>query len=333
VPGFGFNVQPSYYSMNVAGSLLNTNAWFTIPSGVTLQGWAYPHTISNDTVYFNINTPQSFVNSIPFYAPANLLLGTSLTFCAGIENQPSETITSNNFDCHTITVVGAFDPNDKTMFLNGVQSDSTILLTDQTLDYVIRFQNTGTAPAHDIYILDTIQSTFDLSSFEFIAASHTSSVSILDGNVLKFNFPNIMLPDSTNNEPESHGFVHYRIRQNNQNTVGTVINNTAYIYFDFNEAVVTNTTHDSIIIDDLGIEDEQLFAVRIYPNPSEAVITIESDILIETIEITDLNGQFINGYFSNSNSTSLDLSYLTSGVYFIQMNAKGGSVLKRIIIQ
>lgn len=333
VPGFGFIVQPTYYSMNVAGSLLNTNAWFTIPPGVTMQGWAYPHTISNDTVYFTINTPQSFVNSIPFYAPANLPLGSSLSFCAGIEIQPSETIILNNSYCHTLTVIGSFDPNDKTMFLNGIQSDSTILLTDQSLDYVIRFQNTGTAPAHDIYILDTIQSTLDLSSIKFIAASHTCSVSILDGNILKFNFSNIMLPDSTNNEPESHGFVHYRIQQNNQNTVGTIINNTAYIYFDFNEAVVTNTTHDSIIIDDLGIEDEQLFAVSIYPNPSEAVVTIESDILIETIEITDLNGQFINGYFSNSYSTSLDLSYLTSGIYFIQMNAKGGSVMKRIIIQ
>lgn len=333
VPGFSFIVQPYYSSINVTGSLLNSAAWFTIPSGVTMQTWSYPHTISNDTVYFTINTPQAFTSSIPFVASTSLILGSTATFCAGVAQHPMELVTNNNTACHSVIVIGSFDPNDKTMFLNGVQSDSTILLTDQTLDYVIRFQNTGTAPAHDIYILDTIQSSLDLSSFEFIAASHNCSVSILDGNVLKFNFPNIMLPDSTNNEPESHGFVHYRIRQNNQNTVGTVLNNTAYIYFDFNEAVVTNTTHDSIIIDDLGIEDEQLFAVSIYPNPSEAVVTIESDILIETIEITDLNGQFINGYFSNSHSTSLDLSYLTSGVYFIQMNAKGGTVLKRIIIQ
>lgn len=332
MPGFNCNVQVNYYSVNPNGNLMNADAWFTLPPGLIMQPWSYPHTISNDTVYFTLNTTLTFSSWINFIA-SGVTLGSSVMFCTGIEVQVGEQITANNTDCNLSTVIGSYDPNDKTMFLNGVQSDSTIFVTDETLDYVIRFQNTGTAPAQNIYILDTINSTLDLNTFQFISSSHNCNTSIEEGNVLKFNFPQIFLPDSTNNEPLSHGFVRYRIRQNNQNTTGTVIKNTAYIYFDFNTAVVTNTTYDIIVVNDLGMAEEQLFKVHVYPNPAEVVIHIESEVLVETIEITDVNGHYINRYFSNSQITTLDLSYLTSGIYFIKMNAAEGSVVKRIVVQ
>lgn len=332
MPGFPCQIQLSYYCANPGGSLMNADAWFVIPQGLMMSSWGYPHTNSNDTVYFTLNASQSFYSVVSFVA-ASVTLGSPVLFCTGVEILPGEQLTANNTDCTMSIVIGSFDPNDKTMFLNGVQSDSTIYLTDQTMEYVIRFQNTGTAPAQNIYILDTIQSTLDLNSFEYLSASHNCSVSILEGNVLKFNFPQIMLPDSTNNEPESHGFVRYRIRQSNQNTLGTVINNTAHIYFDFNEAVVTNTTYDIIVIDDLGINDIKSFNVTIYPNPAESTVNFQSDTPIETIEMTDVNGKFMNRYVINSSSSSLDMSSLTKGVYFMRLNAQGGSVVKRIIIQ
>jgi len=58
---------------------------------------------------------------------------------------------------------------------------------------------------------------------------------------LVFHFENILLPDSTVNEPASHGFVQFRINQLTDNPIGTVIENTADIYFDLNKAIVTNT--------------------------------------------------------------------------------------------
>ena len=58
-----------------------------------------------------------------------------------------------------------------------------------------------------------------------------------------FIFNNIQLPDSNVNEPASHGFVKFKINQRANNPLGTVIENKAGIYFDFNEAVITNSTH------------------------------------------------------------------------------------------
>lgn len=333
LPGFNFVVQPYYSSVNLTGSLLNSDAWFTIPTGVTMLYWAYPHTVSNDTVYFTINTPQSFTSAIPFNASTSLPLGSIVTFCAGIAQHPMELITSNNTSCHSVIAIGSYDPNDKTTFVNGVQNDSTLLLSEQKLEYVIRFQNTGTAPAQNIYILDTIQSTLELSSFEFVASSHPCTISILEGNVLKFNFASIMLPDSSSNEPQSHGFVHYAINQSAQNQIGDILLNTAYIYFDFNAPVVTNTTFDELIEDDLGLTQSQYNQLKLYPNPSESLVNIESEEMIQAYELIDLNGRMITQQEVNSKKLSLDFSAYQKGIYLVRLTIGHQQIVKRISIQ
>ena len=55
-----------------------------------------------------------------------------------------------------------------------------------------------------------------------------------------------MLPDSNVNEPASHGFIKYSIKKYNTVGIGSVIKNTAYIYFDFNAPVVTNTVVNTV---------------------------------------------------------------------------------------
>ena len=47
-------------------------------------------------------------------------------------------------------------------------------------------------------------------------------------------------------EPGSHGYVEYKIVPNGSTPRGTLIPNTAYIYFDFHPPVVTNTVTNQI---------------------------------------------------------------------------------------
>ena len=57
---------------------------------------------------------------------------------------------------------------------------------------------------------------------------------------LDFKFPNIMLPDSASNPAGSQGFVQYRIKPKANLPLGTQIENTAHIYFDYNAAITTS---------------------------------------------------------------------------------------------
>ena len=65
--------------------------------------------------------------------------------------------------------------------------------------------------------------------------------------MLIFNFPNILLPDLNTNEVASHGFVKYEIYPKDGLDENTIIENTANIFFDFNPAIVTNTTNNIMV--------------------------------------------------------------------------------------
>ncbi|HZG01181.1 MAG TPA: hypothetical protein VEY71_09265, partial [Chitinophagales bacterium] len=147
-------------------------------------------------------------------------------------------------------VVNSYDPNVKDVF------PRTWYQPNGWHVYTIHFQNTGTAPAQNIVVEDTLDQNFDWSSFQLVAYSHENLTQVKGNDIVHFNFPNIQLPDSTSNEPNSHGWIQYRIKTNSDIQPGTTLHNTAAIYFDFNDPIITN---DALVTYCLSVEMQQSF--------------------------------------------------------------------------
>jgi hypothetical protein len=141
--------------------------------------------------------------------------------------------------------VNSYDPNIKTALPAGVGPEH-LIDKDWTLNYMIQFQNTGNDVAYEVVIADTLSEALDLSSLDVKGASHPFTWELTPERALTFTFADILLPDSTSNEPGSHGFVEFSITPKTSILPGTVIENTAHIYFDFNDAIVTNTVDHTI---------------------------------------------------------------------------------------
>ncbi|GEM_PF-1381182 len=140
----------------------------------------------------------------------------------------------------------AYDPNDKNGYPTGY-TDEHFIENGQKIEYVVRFQNTGNALATDIHILDELSEYLDLSTFKVLNSSHSVQAELnMETREVDFFFENIMLPDSVNNEPESHGLVVFEITPHADLGVQTEINNTARIFFDNNPPIITNTTSHRI---------------------------------------------------------------------------------------
>jgi len=144
-------------------------------------------------------------------------------------------------DVYCGIVTGSYDPNDKKGLPTGVGPDH-LVAPEGKIDYKIRFQNTGTDTAFTVVIRDTLDIDFDIFSVVSGVSSHPCTFEIYGPRVLQWTFNNILLPDSTTNEPESHGFVTFTVNQVHDLPDGTEINNTADIYFDYNPPIITNTT-------------------------------------------------------------------------------------------
>ncbi len=219
----------------------------------------------------------------------------------------------------------AYDPNDKQVFPAGVQEENYTLFEDNTLEYKIRFQNTGNFPAEDIVIIDTLSDFLNLSTLKYLHSSHPISEIKLDRNVVSFSFEDIFLIDSLANEPESHGYVQFSIETMEDLTENTVIYNTAHIYFDSNPAIVTNTVFNTFVSEiPPATSNENLTeqGFKLMPKPSRDFITVETTFAERDKQWKIYNqlGQEVMQGFTNNQIWEINISELDTGLYFIELN-------------
>ena len=302
-------------------------------------------TVSGDTLrwnYTNLNNPTNgtYWNN-PFaglhLTPKNTVtIGDGLYFTVSTAAPVNDIDTNNNTYTEVIPVVNSFDPNLKEAEPKGTGEQGYIPVTTDELTYTIHFQNTGNAPALYVEIVDTLNIPLDYSSLQILSVSHTMVPEWTGTNVIKFKFSNINLPDSVNNEPESHGFVKFKIKLNPGLLQGTEIKNIAGIYFDSNSPVYTNTKLNTLETT-TGITpiSNQHSTFSISPNPAtnSVTITIDESLLNSTATITDITGRRIVNYKLEMINTPLQTSGLANGIYLVTITGTCGSrATKKLVI-
>jgi uncharacterized repeat protein (TIGR01451 family) len=239
--------------------------------------------------------------------------------------------------------IGSFDPNDKTGFPLG-HGPENIIGVNQEIEYLIRFQNTGTDTAFQVVIKDELSEKLDLSTLRAGVSSHPYQFSIMDDKTLVFNFENIMLPDSNVNLIESNGFVKFKISPKNELPIGTIINNQAAIYFDFNAPVITNQTKHTLGEELLMVSIDQLpesskkdgVICKVFPNPflESATIEVKGKMLTRgRLKLYNINGQLVKELDSENNSFTITKNGLESNIYFFIIEDEGTIVATGKIIK
>ncbi|MFM7078819.1 MAG: SprB repeat-containing protein [Bacteroidota bacterium] len=221
------------------------------------------------------------------------------------------------------TVSCSYDPNDKTVYPTGIGPLNYVSM-DQRLEYLIRFQNTGNDTAFKVVIIDTLDVKLDVSTFTLLGNSHPVYTE-LDGNgKITFTFDNILLPDSNVNEPASHGYVLYSISGLASNPDPTSVNNTAYIYFDQNAPIQTNTTLTTLSDNYLGVDELGPDAVlSVSPNPfhDEAVIHCNQCQGEYLMQVTDMIGKVVHSQRVTAPTWIFSKGSLSKGTYLLEVRS------------
>ena len=270
--------------------------------------------------YSNLNPFETRTIDLEFnvFAPPTVNIGDELEFNASINPIIGDETEDDNIFILDQTVIGSYDPNDITC-LEGNQ----ILLADvdKYLHYVIRFQNTGTAHAVKVVVENLLDEKLDWTTLQLESISHNNRVEIKNGNEISFIFDAIYLPDSTTDEPNSHGFIAYKIKPKVDIALGDVIPNKADIFFDYNTAIETNIA-TTTIVNTLAVNDSPLLDFSIYPIPTDNILNINSKTKISKIEIYSKLGQLI---LKNETENNIDISNLTNGLYFVKAEDINGN--------
>lgn len=293
--------------------------------------------VANNQLTNNYNSTSS---KVYIKLDSTLKINDTLCFELRLKKNGNEADTINNFQKLCFTVRTSYDPNDKQVNIKSLQSNGDFNDKTDEFIYTIRFQNTGNAEAENLYILDPIDTNFDIKTFRFISSSHNPILNISEDNIIKFNFRSIWLPDSFSNEPASHGNIIYGIKPNTNLKLNSTVKNTAYIYFDFNEPIITNTTSNKFVekkSNNIDNNKNLTNQISIFPNPVKGnYLHIGSrdysnlhSFKIFSIFGKDLKKGIFNGQFK------VNISDLSKGIYYIEINDKNGICLirQKIIVE
>ncbi|MGR6086964.1 MAG: T9SS type A sorting domain-containing protein [Arcticibacter sp.] len=286
---------------------------------------------NGNTATFNYNLSPTQTSNwwVRYKLDSTAVLGTFIQSIASATD-PLDLTPVNNIDTVLTQITGSFDPNNKLVSPDGSWNIDSIS-SGLDLEYTINFQNTGTDTAFTVVVTDSISPLLDLASMRILSSSHPMVVDVSDRKVF-FRFYNINLPDSNVNEPLSHGNLRYSIRPLTNCMVGDEVLNTAYIYFDFNQPIITNTTQNTVVLLS-GIDEMSKPVLQLFPNPiSDGSLNVQSSEPIQQIWVHDIGGrqiQYLEGF--NASRIRLDVRNLTSGVYLMKLQTANGVYTERFI--
>ncbi len=254
--------------------------------------------------------------------------GDILKLTSRITSQNTDEIPQDNLFILNQAVVGSYDPNDKTCLEGNIITPSLI---GEYVHYMIRFENTGNYPAQNIVVKDMIDlSKFDISTLIPTSSSHSFSTKITEGNKVEFIFENINLPfDDANND----GYVAFKIKTKPTLVVGDTFTNEANIYFDYNFPILTNKA-TSTFQTTLATQDfEFLNYFTVFPNPAneDLNITNAKNIVVQSITVYDVLGQLVIAIPNAKSVSTIDVSNLKTGNYFIKVKSDKGSSSTKFI--
>ncbi len=248
--------------------------------------------IEQGTITLQLDTPFTFIASIPppdlvqglefiwnfddlgFFDIRNIEMTVTMPGIESMTDTVSNILTvatldagGNNLESFQYTdmwrVDCAYDPNDKQVFPEGHGPHGAVSIATEHLDYTIRFQNTGTAPAFDVVLYDQLPAEAVAHSLQVIGHSHMApEVEVEPNGRLKVSFIEIMLPDSNVSFTGSQGFVSFRVALQGSLPHLTTIENCAGIHFDLNPPIITNTTLTTLV--DCGLWSPELIMMDGY---------------------------------------------------------------------
>ncbi len=227
-PGFDMIYTITYKNQGKINAK-NVRVIDTLPANVTYVSSNPPYTSmpASDRLVWNLGKlapNENGVIKLTVNVTAQTPLGTKLSNRCRIITSSKEDIKYNNSFITSSIVIGSYDPNDKEVLPTG------FIKGDESLFYVIHYENEGTAEAINIKIEDTLDENLDDTTLSGISGNGVYNT---ETRTISWDMREINLPVGETD------FVYFTIKAKQDLAPLTNIKNKALITFDFNEPMET----------------------------------------------------------------------------------------------
>ncbi|MBL4578649.1 MAG: T9SS type A sorting domain-containing protein [Flavobacteriales bacterium] len=312
---------------------LDFDPWVTfISASIT------PDVIGANYVEWVFVNPSNYFGMCMFYTfnlSSSAPPGTALNWFASLSCDAPDACPQNDTRSATTYVANPnkswkVNLNKMAVFHTGDTITGEITTADSTFSYEIGYMNLGTDTIFNMMIRDTLPDFLDVKSISKPFSMHESimDMDIIDTNVIVFTFKGINLTDTATNYASSYGFLQFNIRMKRNLPIGTVIENTASIFFDYADPIFTDTVSNTIVqSNSIANSPDQLFEISVHPNPFSNSTAFElhgADTFKGlSLELFDLLGKRVKVVQNITGPRfELDRVGLLSGIYFYKLNTE-----------
>ncbi|WP_309642165.1 T9SS-dependent choice-of-anchor J family protein [Flavobacterium sp.] len=81
----------------------------------------------------------------------------------------------------------------------------------------------------------------------------------------------------------------------------------------------------------LSISDSESFKIKVWPNPTNSILNIESTSFIEKLKVSNISGQIIKEINVNDIKATVDMADFSRGVYFVTVTSEGKNKTLKIL--
>ncbi len=232
-------------------------------------------------------------------------------------------------------IVCAFDPNDKSVLPPGIQQQHLTIYSD-TLEYTIRFQNTGNDTAFYVKVIDTLDFNLDPGSIHDFSSSHSFQMTN-DNGILTFDFPGCNLPPDSLDYAASCGYIRFKVNAFSAISNNTVVTNSASIYFNFNDPFITNEVFNTMVYSITGKEEilSIIQHAKVNPNPfsDETIISFPNpDQSKFTISIKSMTGEEVANYITFLDEIRILGANLAPGIYIAELSSHKTTFHSKLLV-
>lgn len=240
------------------------------------------------------------------------IFGQAVTGAPGDSNR-----TCASSGCHS---AGAFSPEATLTVFDGDGQEVTSYTPGKTYDVKLSIETTGDPSAFGFQMVALTSTLSPATDWKDLDAS-IQMISLGDRNYIEQKSPSASNEFSTRwTAPENGGGdITFYFSANAVNSNGSPSGD--------------GGTNSTFILSEKTTSTENLgeIAVNVYPNPATQFISLNGLAGSVNYSIYTSNGQLVSKSFTHEN-TPIDISNFENGLYFIQINEKDKSLLKRFYI-
>jgi hypothetical protein len=350
-PSPGKNLKVSHYGIpyikdtnrytyityqNIGTTTENGIVEYKYPAGMTLvSSTISPLTHIGNKISFSVGSLTPGAGGtiyVVMKTPLSFTLGSVKCDTAIILPISGDIAPSNNSSYECDSVVASWDPNDKTPNPKGIGAEGAISPDTKEIGYLIRFENEGNWRTYRVRVEDEIDPSFDINSLMIGDVSHAFRL-VRSGSKMIWYFDNIELTPKSVDPNKSHGYIQYTLQLKSGLALGTQLKNTAYIYFDANPAIITNTTKNTLknadgsaAVRNLASGDLLDFDLKRNGNK----LTVYSLSKMQALRIFDISGKLLLEKEMNSDTEEIENVQLSQSIYIVHVDIDNQTVIKKI---